>query len=96
MKRMMAVVLILCWAAGIPATLFAAQPAEPSKKSELEGLINQVLEVQKKKLTLQYLADKRSKEFLADLVKDFSPTLKRNFRANIAGSYRKVLLENFQ
>jgi hypothetical protein len=82
--------------AGPLASAPATDPAAGGgTTADLAGLTAQILEVQLKKVTLNWLADPRSKALLNDLLKTFPDPLKKNFRANITGAYRKVLLGNF-
>ena len=81
--------------AGILAGVLILSVAAAWAASGLDSDLKLIREVQQKKVTLQYLADPRSKAFLTDLLKDFPEKIRKNFRANITGAYRKQLLANY-
>lgn len=56
------------------------------------GLLN---EVWLRKITLEYLADKRSDEYLAKLLADFPKKLQQNFLSNIRGDFKPEILANY-
>ena len=93
------VFILLCLTNTLPAADNPSPASRPgtavSQPSEEEKMVADIQEAQLKKLTLNYLADPRSKALLTDLLQGFSAQLKKNFRANITGAYRKVLLGNF-
>lgn len=80
---------------GIVAGVLVLLTAVSWAAAGLDSDLKLIREVQQKKVTLQYLADQRSKAFLTDLLKDFPEKLRKNFRANITGAYRKQLLANY-
>jgi len=86
---------LLCFAC-LFVFVFSNAASAASDPDEDDAGIKQIIEVQKKYVTLRFLADPRSKDLLNVLLKDLSPQLKRNFRANITGAFKKILLENFQ
>ncbi|NCO19220.1 MAG: hypothetical protein GW900_04075, partial [Gammaproteobacteria bacterium] len=77
-----------------PAVRASAAFPTPSL-GDVDKIIQQIVEVQLERITLVYLSDQRSKDLLSTLLKSFPKNLKKNFRANITGAYRKVLLGNF-
>ncbi|MBI3037553.1 hypothetical protein HYY75_00680, partial [bacterium] len=78
----------------VPQCIFAV-PASSDNSSELKDGLSQLLKIHKKRLTLNYLADDRSHDFLNDQLKNFAVPLRKNFRSNITGQYRKILLGNY-
>ncbi|NLI79487.1 MAG: hypothetical protein GX442_23955 [Candidatus Riflebacteria bacterium] len=93
LQRLIGLVVVILGAAGL-AWAVPTPVADPAA-ADLDRLVVQILEVQQKKLTLNWLADPRSKVLLADLLKTFPDALKKNFKANITGAYKKTLLGNF-
>jgi hypothetical protein len=73
----------------------APRSTAAATETPADYLLSELEAIQKKKVTLVYLADPRTKAFLSELITDLPPLLKKNFRANITGSYRKVILENY-
>ncbi|HEY9069417.1 MAG TPA: clostripain-related cysteine peptidase [Candidatus Ozemobacteraceae bacterium] len=80
---------------GVLAVVLALTAAVSWAGSNLDADLKLIREVQQKKVTLQYLADPRTKAFLTDLLKDFPEQIRKNFKANITGAYRKQLLTNY-
>lgn len=80
---------------GILAGVLVLSAAAAWAATGLDSDLKLIREVQQKKVTLQYLADPRTKAFLTDLLKDFPEKIRKNFRANITGAYRKQLLANY-
>ena len=52
-------------------------------------------EVWLRKITLEYLGDKRSEALLASLIADFPKRLQRNFIENITGDYKAEFMANY-
>jgi len=52
-------------------------------------------EVWLRKITLEYLGDKRSEAFFASLIADFPKRLQRNFIENITGDYKAEFMANY-
>ncbi|MBF0501695.1 MAG: hypothetical protein HQM09_16270 [Candidatus Riflebacteria bacterium] len=73
----------------------SGQNPNPGDKSALDKLLPQLQEVYKKRITLAYLADPRSKDFVKSLLADLPVQTRTNMRANMSGKGHKALLDNF-
>lgn len=78
-----------------PATRAAAQEITPDQKALIQDL-SLIVEIWKRKITLQYIADKRSAAFYDAVTADFSPTLRKNFQENIKGQFRLEFFANYE
>lgn len=80
------------------ATTKSAATKSSADAASQKALISEVAmlrEVWLRKITLEYLGDKRSEEFLASLLADFPKKLQRNFAENIAGDYKAEFMANY-
>ncbi|MBU1108406.1 MAG: hypothetical protein KKB51_17155 [Candidatus Riflebacteria bacterium] len=59
------------------------------------GELAMLQEVWMRKITLEYLGDKRSEKFLAELLADFPKKIQNNFVSNIAGDYKAEFMANY-
>lgn len=71
------------------------KPQPPLLSDETEKLLAKLLEVHQKRLTLQFLADPRSREFVKALLADLPVETRMNLRSNITGARKKIFLDNF-
>lgn len=90
--------LFLVIALGAPLIAAPAAPAAREMTDEQKALVQDLLmlrEVWLRKISLQFISDKRSKAFYEKAVAGFSPELRRNFEANIKGQYRLEFFANY-
>lgn len=59
------------------------------------GELAMLREVWTRKITLEYLADKRTDEYLARLLADFPKKMQQNFLSNIRGDFKAELMANY-
>jgi len=80
-----------------PATKTVAAKSSISKENlqHVTGHLGLLNEVWLRKITLEYLADKRSDEYLSKLLADFPKRLQRNFLSNIRGDFKPEILANY-
>ncbi len=69
-----------------------ATKADQQKVMQHLGMLQ---EVWQRKITLEYLADKRSDKLLSELIADFPKKLQGNFVSNIRGDYKAEFLANY-
>ena len=68
---------------------------DAASQQALIGEIAMLREVWLRKITLEYLGDKRSEALLASLIADFPKRLQRNFIENITGDYKAEFMANY-
>ncbi|EKD81436.1 MAG: peptidase C11 clostripain, partial [uncultured bacterium] len=68
---------------------------DAASQKALIGELAMLREVWLRKITLEYLGEKRSEEFLASLLVDFPKKLQRNFVENIKGDYKAEFMANY-
>ena len=73
----------------------AASSLSKEDQQAVLGELEILQEVWTRKITLEYLGDKRSKAFLAELIADFPKKLQQNFMSNIAGDYKAEFMANY-
>ncbi|MDN5278299.1 MAG: hypothetical protein PWR01_2264 [Clostridiales bacterium] len=69
-----------------------------ASKADQQALIQELSMLQEvwvRKVTLEYLGDKRSDSFLSEVLADFSKQLQRNFVSNIRGDYKVEFFANY-
>ncbi|GAB4280371.1 MAG: hypothetical protein Kow0029_24890 [Candidatus Rifleibacteriota bacterium] len=64
-------------------------------QQELLEKLSMLQEVWVRKITLEYIGDKRSEEFLAAVLADFPKNIQRNFISNIKGDYKAEFFANY-
>ncbi len=77
-------------------TTRTAKPAIP--KEQQQALIEELSMLQEvwiRKITLEYIGDKKSEEYLARVLADFSKKLQQNFISNIKGDYKAEFFANY-
>ncbi len=92
MHRLQLCVLVLFV---VVASLVAVPVPAADDPEELLKSLALLREVGQRHFTLEYLGDKRSTEFFKQVIADFPLELKKNFRANITGAYRKEFFANY-
>lgn len=73
----------------------AGSAALTEKQQQVLGELEMLQEVWMRKITLEYLGDKRSDELLSKLLADFPKKLQNNFVSNIRGDYKAEFMANY-
>ncbi|HNX75120.1 MAG TPA: clostripain-related cysteine peptidase [Candidatus Rifleibacterium sp.] len=72
-----------------------ATKALTPEQQQVLGHLQMLQEVWQRKITLEYLADKRSDERLGEMLADFPKKLQNNFISNIRGDYKAEFMANY-
>ncbi|MBF0545708.1 MAG: hypothetical protein HQM08_14790 [Candidatus Riflebacteria bacterium] len=91
LARIMGIILLFAFFP-FPAKAESQNATETNKLLEE---ISQIQEIWTKKITLDYLSDKRNSDFLKKLLKDFDEDIRNNFEFNILGRGKAPLIQNF-
>ncbi len=95
MKHRVILALVLVFQIlGLTAVWAAETKLTPDQQQLLEKL-SLLREVWQRKITLEYLADKRTADYFEKLIADFPKKLQANFRENIKGNYRAEFFANY-
>lgn len=66
-----------------------------AQQNALVQELSMLQEVWVRKITLEYIGDKKSEQYLAEILADFSKKLQQNFVSNIKGDYRAEFFANY-
>ena len=73
----------------------AAATISAADQKAVIGELSMLQQVWLRKITLEYLGEKRSEEFLARLLADFPKKIQNNFVSNIKGDYKAEFMANY-
>ncbi len=84
-----------------PAASTTAKKSETATKAltaeqqQVVGHLQMLQEVWQRRITLEFLADKRSDKLLSEILADFPKKLQSNFLSNIRGDYKAEFMANY-
>ncbi|MBF0409465.1 MAG: hypothetical protein HQM10_19150 [Candidatus Riflebacteria bacterium] len=73
-----------------------SQTDEKEAEKKFVKELSLISEIWNKKVTLEFISDKKSSELLANVLNDFDAEMKENFLNNIVGPAKKVILQNYK
>ncbi len=102
-KRLLPIFLVILsllaitplWSAPARSTRTKKPAISKANQQKLIGHLSMLQEVWTRKITLEYLGDKRSDQLLSEILADFSKKLQRNFVSNIRGDYKVEFFANY-
>jgi hypothetical protein len=93
-KRLVPIFLVISLLLAF-SPLWSAPQATKANQQKLIGHLSMLQEVWTRKITLEYLGDDKTADYLAQILADFPKKLQQNFASNIRGSYKAEFFANY-